>query len=171
MIAISQCLLGDRVRYDAELKHFPRLIDFVQQHFQCVPVCPEVEIGLSVPRPPVQLVEINQQIQMLGRDDESLNITQQMMNYCNKRAPELQSIHGYLFKSRSPSCGVTDTPLFNPSGDLLATGNGLFTRAILKQYPKLPITDEQGVETELQQQQFLQQVLHYRKERSNTSCA
>lgn len=126
-------------------------------------------MGLSVPRPPVQLVQLkpealsgpHEKIIMRGRDDPELDVTDLMHSYCKRKLPQLDSIHGYIFKSRSPSCGVTDTPLFNTEGEQLRLGSGLFVQALLQQYPELPITDEQGLQTPRQQQAFLKQVLDY----------
>ncbi len=118
-------------------------------------------MGLSVPRPPVQLVQSPEGILMLGRDDPTLDVTPQMQAYCSRKLPQLDSIQGYVFKSRSPSCGVNDTPLFDPQGTQLSLGRGLFVEVLLQQYPQLPITDELGLQTDTQQQAFLQQVLDY----------
>lgn len=151
------------MRYDAELKHFPELLQFVQQQFNLIAVCPEVEIGLSVPRPPVQLVQQGENLLMLGRDDPELDITPQMQHYCTQRGPQLNSIHGYIFKSRSPSCGVSDTPIFNQQGEANQLASGLFAQHMLQHYPQLPITDEESLASEAQRSAFAQRVKHYRQ--------
>ncbi len=100
---------------------------------------------------------------MLGRDQPALDITLRMQNYCLEKPPELAAINGYIVKARSPSCGLKDTPVFNPQGTTEKFSSGLFTRSMLQQYPDLPITDEQGLTTPQQQQHFLNQVLDYRQ--------
>lgn len=154
------------MRYDAELKHFPELVAFVEQQFNLVAVCPEVEIGLTVPRPPVQLVQQGEQLQMLGRDDPTLDLTTVMQAYCDQRGTQLNSIHGYIFKSRSPSCGVTDTPIFNAQGDTLQLASGLFAQRMLQLYPQLPITDEESLASEAQRTAFARRVQHYQQQQS-----
>jgi len=158
---VSRCLLGDRVRYDGEIKYEPVLLDFIQQHFEIIGVCPEVEIGLSTPRPPLQLGGSLQAIKMTGRDDPSIDITEAMQNYCNQRPPQLNSICAYIFKSRSPSCGIKDIPLFNSQGEILQTIQGVFAHAIIQQYPELPISDENGLASRQQKNIFLDKVNAY----------
>ncbi len=166
VVAISRCLLGERVRYDAELKHFPELVEFVRARFTLIEICPEVEIGLSTPRPPVRLVQQEDQLQILGRDDPTLDITAAMQTYCEHRATQLDSIHGYIFKCRSPSCGVTDTPIFNEHGEILHYASGMFAQRMLQQYPQLPITDEESLITAKQRDDFAQQVKRYQQKLS-----
>ena len=163
LIAVSRCLLGDRVRYDGEVKYFTDLLDYIQTHFQTIAVCPEVEIGLSVPRPPVQLTGTIDNIKLTGRDDAAIDITQPMQHYCQQRPAQLHSIQGYIFKSKSPSCGIKDIPVFGPQGQIITTRSGLFAHAVLQHYPNLPITDEQGLISNQQRERFLQHVQHYRQ--------
>jgi len=160
VIAVSSCLLGQQVRYDAEIKHLPSLLAFINHYFESISVCPEVEIGLSVPRPPVQLMGDPEQPQMVGRDDASINITASMRQFCEQRPLSLQNICGYIFKSRSPSCGIHDVPLFDGDKHIVQYGSGLFARAIRQRLPRIPIVDETELVTEAQQQQFIQQVLN-----------
>jgi len=120
-----------------------------------------VEIGLSVPRPAVQLQGNIDTIKIVGRDDASIDITGAMQEYCDKRPPQLNSIQGYIFKSKSPSCGIKDIPLFNQQGEITQTTRGAFVSAMLQYYPHLPITDELNLKTEVQYAQFLQQVKRY----------
>jgi len=126
-----------------------------------------------VPRPPVQLVRPDNSldnsldtIEVRGRDDPSIDITQDINEYCQVRAPELDNIHGYIFKSRSPSCGIKDIPLFNNQGEANETTMGVFAHAVLQHYPDLPITDEQGLLNSHQCEHFLYQVKQFQQKRS-----
>lgn len=150
------------MRYDGEIKHYPDLLAFIRQHFHTIKVCPEVEIGLSVPRPPVQLTGSLSAIQLSGRDDPSINITGAMQHFCIQRPPQLDSIYGYIFKSRSPSCGTKDIPVFDAQDNVIASTRGLFVSAMLQHYPGLPITDERQLTSPEHLEHFLQQVNHYR---------
>ena len=160
VIAVSSCILGHRVRYDAQVKHFPSLLAFINHYFEPVSVCPEVAIGLSVPRPALQLMAAPDQPQMVGRDDPDINVTAAMQQFCQQRPDTLQDICGYIFKSRSPSCGIHDVPLFDNQQHIIRYGSGLFASAISQRLPNIPIADETELVTESQQQQFLQQVLN-----------
>lgn len=84
-----------------------------------------------------------------------------MLDYCQQRPLQLNYIHGYIFKSKSPSCGVRDIPLFNNKGEVTELTRGVFVSAILQQYPDLPITDEQDLNKPEQYEFFLQQVKQY----------
>ena len=127
-----------------------------------IKVCPEVEIGLSVPRPPVQLMGKLGVLKMIGRDDPSIDITSNMENYCQHRPAQLNSIQGYIFKSKSPSCGINEIPVFNDQAEITALTKGVFVSAILQQYPNLPITDELNLLKTNQCNKFLDQVLQYK---------
>lgn len=120
-------------------------------------------MGLSVPRPPLQLYQYADSIQMRGRDDINIDASPAMQQFCQQRPPQLGAIHGYIFKSRSPSCGIADIPLFNPQGEAIGQGRGLFVSAMLQHYPALPISDEQTLNYHDAFMDFLQQVRDYRQ--------
>lgn len=142
-IAISACLGGEKVRYDGNSKP---LADegFLQQHFEPLPVCPEVGAGMTVPRPAVQLVSTAGHVRALGRDDSSLDVTDALLSYCHNSLEDLSSrnICGYLFKSRSPSCGINSTPLFDHSGNILGHGSGLQAAYFQQHMPWLVFREE-----------------------------
>jgi len=149
------------VRYDGKIKTYPQLVNFIQQYFQIISVCPEVEIGLGVPRPAVQLSGSINNIKIVGRDDPDIDVTLAMQKFCAQRPPQLNLIQAYIFKSKSPSCGIKEIPLFNQQGQITDISRGVFVSAMLQHYPDLPITDEQGLLTDSQREHFLQQVKHY----------
>lgn len=101
---------------------------------------------------------------MLGRDDSSIDVTQDMEFFCQQRPPQLDSIHGYIFKSKSPSCGVENVPLFNNQGFEMGLTRGLFVSAMLQLYPALPITDEIHLLNQQQLESFLQQTIDYKNQ-------
>ena len=141
-VGVSQCLLGDAVRYDGQSKANQTVLNKFHQVFDLVPVCPEVEAGLGIPRPPVQLSANVDTPKLTGRDDASIDVTDIMQKYCQHKPAELQHLHGFIFKSRSPSCGLDSTPVF--INDLCVTENsrGVFARAITSAYPQLPAIEE-----------------------------
>ena len=163
VIAVSSCILGHRVRYDAQVKHFPSLLAFINHYFEPVSVCPEVAIGLSVPRPALQLMAAPDQPQMVGRDDPDINVTAAMQQFCQQRPDTLHDICGYIFKSRSPSCGLHNIPVFNGGEIIDSNSRGLFARAMVELYPELPVIEETGLLSAQQREQFIQQVLNYYK--------
>ena len=166
IVAISSCIYGNNVRYDGELKYFPDICEHLKQHFELLPVCPEVEIGLTVPRPPVQLTGNPEHPKMTGRDHTNIDITKPMREYCNNKSQQLKNISGYVFKSRSPSCGLKNIPIFDNDTIIEENGQGLFAKAMNTLYPSLPLAEETDLETKQQRQQFIEQVLNYYKKQT-----
>ena len=141
-VGVSQCLVGDAVRYDGQSKINTIVIEKLGEIFELFPVCPEVEAGLSVPRPPVQLTGSIQKPKLTGRDDPSLDVTIIMQNYCNKKPAELNHLSGFIFKSRSPSCGLNSTPVYIDEHCATRTSRGVFANALCNDYPGLPVIEE-----------------------------
>ncbi|MCW8955391.1 MAG: DUF523 domain-containing protein [Gammaproteobacteria bacterium] len=162
-LAISRCLIGDRVRYDGDIKLFPELCHELAEIVELIPVCPEVEIGLSVPRPAMQLTGHPLNPRMTGRDNPAIDITEAMIQFCQQRPLSLTGICGYVFKSKSPSCGIRNIPVFDQGVLVDDNLSGLFAQAIIKQFPDLPIADETMLATRQQRTHFIQQLLNYSK--------
>jgi len=162
-IAVSSCILGNRVRYDGELKHFPDICSRLEQHFELIAVCPEVEIGLGVPRPPLQLTGMADHPGMTGRDDPTIDVSPEMYAYCREKPSTLKHIAGFVFKSRSPSCGLRGIPLLNQGKIIKHNLRGLFAQAMVEACPELPVIEETELVSSQQQEHFIQQVLNYYK--------
>lgn len=145
----------------------PDIYQYMQQHFDLLAVCPEVEIGLGVPRPAVQLSGDPLHPEMTGRDDDSIDVTERMHAFCHSRPQSLKHISGYIFKSRSPSCGIRNIPIHQDQQIIEPNGRGLFANAMLKFSPDLPITDETELNTPAERDYFVQQVLNYIQHHQN----
>jgi len=160
-VGVSRCLLGHAVRYDGDAKPHSNVIEQLGELFELVPVCPEVEAGFGVPRPPVQLTGSIEQPRMTGRDDPSLDATALMQHYCHTRPAELNHLCGFVFKSRSPSCGLYSTPVFVDGSCVTESSRGLFARAITASYPQLPVIEEGELEVMERYQRFVDTVFAY----------
>jgi len=160
-IGISQCLTNSIVRYDAIKKYNKDLIAYLSQYFELVPICPEVECGLSVPRPVVELVNNDNGIKVIGCDDKMLDVTDKLIHYSKDKVKKLSNLSGYVFKSRSPSCGVGSTPVFNLNGKAQHTGNGIFVDALLNQYPDIPVIENDSLKSEVVKGAFVKAVIAY----------
>lgn len=170
-IAVSSCLLGNKVRYDGLEKSHAYIRDELSEYFSFQVICPEVEIGLSVPRPPIQLVRVNDVIQAVSIGEPAIDFTQRLKQHAWLIIPSLKDINAYIFKARSPSCGVGTTPLnLNPQTDAQSemqsesgheTSNGIFAQEILNAYPGLPIIDESQLESGRNRLIFLNSVFEY----------
>ena len=160
-VGVSRCLLGDAVRYDGESEASLIVIEQLGDLFELVPVCPEVEAGLAVPRPPVQLTGSIDHPYMTGRKDPGLDVTERMLAYCNSHPAELNQLCGFVFKSRSPSCGLYSTPVFINGECVTETSRGLFARAMTTMYPDLPAIEDGELEKPDEYQQFIDDVYQY----------
>jgi len=147
-IGVSSCLLGNSVRYDARSKTSGNCLK-LSRHYQLVPVCPEVGAGLSVPRAPVELVQHDNSLRVLGRDDALLDVTQELSDYCDEITPSLHTLSGFVLTPRSPSCGYQSTPIKSKDGRLLSSsGNGIFAESLIEHFPSLPIIEEPNLSNE-----------------------
>jgi uncharacterized protein YbbK (DUF523 family) len=142
-VGISRCLLGDDVRYDGGHKRDPTLLDVMRDAVEWVPVCPEVEVGMGVPREPIELVRGGCNIRLLGVES-GRDWTDQMRTWARQRIAELDalSLAGFVLKARSPSCGIRDVPI-HAAGMAAGTGRGMFAAMLAESLPDLPVEDEE----------------------------
>jgi uncharacterized protein YbbK (DUF523 family) len=144
-IGVSACLLGEAVRYDGGHKRDRFLTDTLSPLVEWVPVCPEVELGLGTPREPIQIVRRGKDVR-LRTVETGVDVTDRMRLYARRRVAGLakEQLSGYVFKARSPSCGVDDVPvhLHRLNRQSRTAGRGLFAEAFIERYPNLPIVDE-----------------------------
>ena len=161
LVGVSRCLLGHAVRYDGDSKANTIVIEQLGELFDLVPVCPEVEAGLSVPRPPVQLSGSIDHPRLTGRGDPDLDVTELMQRFCSSRPAELDQLCGFVFKSRSPSCGLNSTPVFINGESVTENSSGLFARAVTIMYPKLPVIEETELEVMDNYKRFIDDVFQY----------
>ena len=157
VIGVSACLLGESVRYDGGHKTHDFVTEVVGRLCRVESICPEVEAGLGVPRPAVHLVAVDGGIHAIGRDDEALDITAVISAFNRAKVPALHHLSGYIFKSRSPSCGLNVTVL--PDG----RAPGLFAAAVRNSYPLLPCIEDDELGNPMVQSNFLERVVAYRR--------
>lgn len=163
-LGISSCLLGNRVRYDGQhkLDHF--LVDVLGQYVEWVPVCPEVECGLPVPREAMRLVgdpEHPRLVTIKTRTDH----TDRMLQWASRRARELdrEDLCGFVFKSRSPSSGMKSVKVYNDDGMPSQTGVGLFAKAFMDRFPLLPVEDEGRLNDALLRENFIERIFAFHR--------
>ena len=147
VIGISSCLLGENVRYDGGHKQENAIVKFITTKNTIISFCPEVSAQLGTPRPPVELVVRDSHIEALGRDEAALNVTTALNKVAAILVNKLKAKNAvaYIFKARSPSCGVGTTLLMNQEKEAIGFTDGLVAAVILKQLPSLIIVDETAV--------------------------
>jgi uncharacterized protein YbgA (DUF1722 family)/uncharacterized protein YbbK (DUF523 family) len=163
-IGISSCLLGNNVRYDGgnKLDHYLR--DTLGQFVEWVPVCPEAECGLSVPREAMDLVGDPDSPRLVTRVT-GIDQTNRMLQWADKKlkALEKEALCGFVFKARSPSCGVHDTKLYSRSKRLAIRRAGLFAEMVAGRFPGMPFEDEEGLQDPGIRENFIERVfVHHR---------
>jgi uncharacterized protein YbbK (DUF523 family)/uncharacterized protein YbgA (DUF1722 family) len=159
-LGVSACLLGEAVRYDGGHKAQQPLIDDWSALVSWVPICPEVELGLGVPRPTMRLVQERGRLRLL-MPDRNLDLTTAMDRWARRRLRGLlDRLDGYLFKARSPSCGVWRVPVYAApcSERPRAATSGAFARVALELCPTLPLEEEGGLAESVRRQAFLERV-------------
>ena len=168
-LGVSACLLGERVRYDGGHKRDAFLTDVLGPHVEWVPVCPELESGLGVPRPAMRLVREGDDVRLVevasGRDH-----TQTLRRYTAERVRALRALAlcGYVLKGDSPSCGLARVAVYGEAGRPPGSGSGLFAQGLLAAFPDLPVAEEAELRDRAFREHFLERA-HAYAHRSTTS--
>jgi uncharacterized protein YbgA (DUF1722 family)/uncharacterized protein YbbK (DUF523 family) len=158
-LGISACLLGENVRYDGGHKLDRFLTDTLGQYVEYVPVCPEVECGLPVPRESMHL-EGDPELPRLVTSRTRQDITERMVGWAKKRVVELEKedLCGFIFKSDSPSSGMERVRVYNEKGMPVKKGVGMFARIFMDHFPLLPVEDEGRLHDPKLRENFVERV-------------
>jgi uncharacterized protein YbgA (DUF1722 family)/uncharacterized protein YbbK (DUF523 family) len=158
-IGISSCLLGENVRYDGGHKRDRYLTDILGQYVEWVPVCPEVEYGLPIPREAMRLTG-NPDAPRLVTRKSSVDHTEGMLKWAEKRLTTLEKegLCGFIFKSRSPSSGYKGVKVYSSSGMPSMKGRGIFGGAFLRNFPLVPVEDEGRLHDAQLRENFIERI-------------
>jgi uncharacterized protein YbgA (DUF1722 family)/uncharacterized protein YbbK (DUF523 family) len=158
-LGVSACLLGEQVRYDGGHKLDLYLRDTLGKFVQWVPVCPEVECGLPVPREAMRLVG-DPAAPRLVTIKRGVDHTDLMMSWTRKKLAELEKegLCGFVFKSRSPSSGMQRVKVYSASGVPANTGVGVFARMFMERFPLVPCEDEGRLQDPDIRENFIERV-------------
>lgn len=161
-IGISTCLLGEKVRFDGGHKRNRFITDVLSDHFAWVPVCPEVEVGMSTPRESLRLVEDGQRVRMVAPKSGE-DWTTRMEAYSQKRVQSLKDhqLRGYILKKDSPSCGMERVRLYNQHNMAERKGVGLYAKSLMEAYPNLPVEEEGRLQDPRLRENFITRVFAY----------
>ncbi|MCU7650900.1 YbgA family protein [Pseudomonas piscis] len=162
-IAISACLTGAEVRYNGGHKESRLCSRVLAEHFELVPLCPEVAIGLGIPREPIRLVQGNDQPRAIGTLDEALDVTRPLQDYAERMAAEMPDLCGYIFMQDSPSCGLERVKVYEGSGPHhRRDGRGVYAQVFCEQRPDLPVEEAGRLNDPVLRENFLARVYVYR---------
>jgi uncharacterized protein YbgA (DUF1722 family)/uncharacterized protein YbbK (DUF523 family) len=163
-LGISTCLLGENVRFDGGHKLDRFLRDTLGQYVVYVPVCPEVECGLPVPREAMRL-EGNPDSPRLVTSHTKQDMTERMVTWARKRVLELEKegLMGYIFKSDSPSSGMERVRVYGERGMPEKKGVGMFARIFMEHFPLLPVEEEGRLHDPALRENFIERIFALRR--------
>ncbi len=150
LVASSACLLGEPVRHDGGHKQQDHFEQLLLPHLQLQAICPEVSIGLGVPRPTLKVIDADFGPRVVQVLDPNEDVTDALLDYADstmRKIGRFWPLTAYIFKARSPSCGVDTTPV-NPDTPLQHHGSGAFAGRVRRSAPWLPLYEEEDLQTE-----------------------
>lgn len=170
-LGISSCLLGNPVRYDGghKLDHFIK--ETLGRYVQFVPVCPEVECGLPVPRESMRLTG-DPENPRLVTTRSGIDHTERMHNWAAKRVNQLaaEDLCGFIFKKNSPSSGMWRVKVYNSGGMPSKSGSGLFAKAFREHFPRIPVEEEGRLHDPLLRENFIENIFALRRWRASLAA-
>ena len=163
-IGISTCLLGEKVRYDGGHKLDRYITDTLGHYFEWVPVCPEVEYGLPVPRESMHLIG-NPASPRIVTVKTGVDHTEGMKKWAEDKLRQLEKedLCGFIFKSKSPSSGIGGIKVYTSSGMPSNRGTGIFGGVFMRYFPLIPVIDDGRLHNPNLRENFIEQVLVYKR--------
>ena len=163
-VGISACLLGDQVRYDGGHKKNAFAVDKLAPLVEFVRVCPELELGLGVPREPIRLVQQDDHVRLMTSNTAE-DLTDRMESYAEDRITRLEKmgLDGFILKKDSPSCGMERVKIHMDNGHNQKVGRGVFAEVLMRRMPLLPVEEEGRLCDPVLRENFMQRVFAYRR--------
>tara|TARA_R110001583_G_scaffold41483_3_gene131996 strand:+ start:3206 stop:4165 length:960 start_codon:yes stop_codon:yes gene_type:complete len=162
LIGISACLVGEKVRFDASNKPSTFCIHELGQHVTYKTFCPEVAIGLPIPRPTIRQIKKDDVIHV-SRPDGTGDVTDALTAYGIKVAKVTKHLSGYVFCAKSPSCGMERVKIYSPEGNALPSdGVGAFAKEIMAANPLLPCEENGRLNDPLIRENFVARLYAYK---------
>jgi uncharacterized protein YbgA (DUF1722 family)/uncharacterized protein YbbK (DUF523 family) len=161
-LGISACLMGAEVRYNGGHKQSLLCTQVLTEHFEFITACPEVAIGLGIPRETIRLVGDAEQPQAVGTISADLNVTKELAAYGEQMAVELGDICGYIFMQKSPSCGLERVKVYRENGAPVdGGGTGIYAKAFCARHPNLPVEEDGRLNDPVLRENFITRVFAY----------
>lgn len=164
-LGISACLLGQEVRYNGGHKRDAFLTDTFGRYVEWVAVCPEVEVGMGTPRPPIRLERRGEEIRLvMPSTGEDYTEAMRSWGQCRVAALAEMDLDGYVLKKDSPSCGMERVKVYpGAEGAPSKDGRGLFAEVLMERLPDLPVEEEGRLNDPLLRENFIARVfVHHR---------
>lgn len=166
-VGVSSCLLGNEVRFDGGHKHDHFVTDGLGPFVELIPVCPEVELGMGIPRETVRLVRDGQEVRMVA-ERSGKDHTAAMTAWASRRVRQIEKLDlcGYILKKNSPSCGMERVRVYGRGGIPSRDGVGMFAAELMRRMPSLPIEEEGRLNDPPLRESFIERVFAYRRVKS-----
>lgn len=162
-IGISACVLGEKVRFDSGHKLSRFVTKELAPFFNFVPVCPEVGMGMTVPRPTIRLMSNAERIALVETKDETKDYTDGMLEFSSNKVDELkqQELCGYIVCAKSPTCGMERVKVYSKGG-ASKEGIGLYTQVLMTEMPWLPVEEDGRLNDPILKENFVSRVFSLR---------
>ena len=146
------------MRYDGGHKRNVYITGTLSQYFEFRPICPEMAIGLGVPRPTIRLVDEGSGIRVLGVKDSTLDVTDNLRTFSQEACGKLGNLSGYILKKDSPSCGMERVRVYNSKDMAEKRGRGVFADTLIQTWPNLPVEEEGRLMDPVLRENFIERV-------------
>lgn len=158
-VGISACVLGEKVRFDSGHKVSNFVTKELSQFFDFVSVCPEVGMGMPVPRPTIRLVSNEERIALVETKNPDRDHTEGMLSYSEAKVDELQSeqLCGYIVCAKSPTCGMERVKVYTQH-NAAKDGVGLYTQTLMNKMPWLPVEEDGRLNDPVLKENFITRV-------------
>lgn len=160
-VGISACLLGQEVRYNGGHKQSRFCLDHLSRVFEFETFCPEVAIGMGVPREPIRLVGNPDNPRAVGTVTRTLDVTDPLYAYGVEIGEYSKKLCGYILMRDSPSCGLFSTKVYSEKGNFPGKHAGIFVRALQKTNPLLPLEEEGRLNDPVLRENFIARVFAF----------
>jgi uncharacterized protein YbgA (DUF1722 family)/uncharacterized protein YbbK (DUF523 family) len=166
-LGISTCLLGEKVRHDGGHKHDPWLTGTLGKYVEYVPVCPEVEMGLTIPREAMRQVGDPEQPRLVTIRS-GIDHTERMREWARRRVAQLEGegLCGFIFKSKSPSSGMARVKVYDARGVPHHSGVGIFARVFMEHFPLLPVEEDGRLHDPSLRENFIESIFVFQRWRN-----
>ncbi|KTC88047.1 MULTISPECIES: YbgA family protein [Legionella] len=161
LLGISSCLIGEKVRFDGGHKRNSYLCELLANYVDFLPICPEVAIGLGIPRAAIRLVGNPKSPRLVEVNNPQQDYTQIMQEFANSTIKQLTNISGYILKSQSPTCGLKQVKVYQDKGVAPKLGQGLFAKVLAERFPCLPIEEEGRLNDPKLRENFIERLFIY----------
>ena len=161
-IAVSACLLGEKIRFDGGHKHDRFITKQLGEFAQYVPFCPE-HVAFGTPRPTIRLVENTEDDYFVQSNKSQEDVSSDLLKSSQSEFSRIENepLRGIILKSKSPSCGLGSALVYRENGYAKEKSDGMFSKMCKEQFPLLPMEEEGRLNDPWLRENFVMQLFAY----------